>query len=86
MRGTMATAFFLETPHISLAIWREFCFVCLFSTRPAFCRLLPALMFRNIKIKRAKNETVQSYFGLIGHGNGWKLRQKIQGQIRANQD
>jgi len=34
-------------------------------------------MFRNIKAKHGKKETVQSYLGLISHGNGWKLRQKI---------
>ena len=34
-------------------------------------------MFRNIKAKDGKEETVQSYLGLIGHGNSWKLRQKI---------
>lgn len=35
-------------------------------------------MFRNIKIKEAKKETVQSYLGLLKHGNNWKLQQKIQ--------
>jgi len=34
-------------------------------------------MFRNIKAKYGKEETVQSYLGLIGHGNSWKLRQSI---------
>ena len=34
-------------------------------------------MFRNIKMKNGKEETVKSYLGLIGHGNSWKLRQKI---------
>ncbi|MEK7069560.1 MAG: RNA-directed DNA polymerase, partial [Patescibacteria group bacterium] len=34
-------------------------------------------MFRNIQAKDGKKETVQSYIGLIGHGNSWKLRQKI---------
>ena len=38
-------------------------------------------MFRNIKAKEGKAETVQSYLGLIRHGNGWKLRQKILGKI-----
>ena len=38
-------------------------------------------MFRNIKAKDGKKETVQSYLGLISHGNGWKLRQKIQSKI-----
>lgn len=34
-------------------------------------------MFRNIKIKEEKEETVQSYLGLLGHGNTEKLRAKI---------
>ena len=34
-------------------------------------------MFRNIQAKDQKEETVQSYLGLIGHGNSWKLKQKI---------
>src|SRR3989339_26242 len=34
-------------------------------------------MFRNIQAKDEKEETVQSYLGLISHGNSWKLRQKI---------
>ncbi len=37
-------------------------------------------MFRNIKAKDGKEETVQSYLGLISHGNSWKLRQKILGK------
>jgi len=37
-------------------------------------------MFKNIKIKEGKTETVQSYLGLVSHGNGWKLRQKIIGK------
>ncbi|MBI3074606.1 MAG: group II intron reverse transcriptase domain-containing protein [Parcubacteria group bacterium] len=37
-------------------------------------------MFRNIETKKGKAETVQSYFGLISHGNSWKLRQKIVGE------
>ena len=35
-------------------------------------------MFKNIKIKGGKVETVQSYLGLVSHGNGWKLQQQIQ--------
>ncbi|MEK7163128.1 MAG: reverse transcriptase domain-containing protein [Patescibacteria group bacterium] len=35
-------------------------------------------MFKNIKIKKAKAETVQSYLGLVSHGNSWKLQQQIQ--------
>jgi hypothetical protein len=38
-------------------------------------------MWRNIKAKDGKEETVQSYLGLISHGNSWKLRQKIIGKI-----
>ena len=38
-------------------------------------------MFKNIKIKEGKAETVQSYLGLISHGNGWKLRQQIQSKM-----
>lgn len=34
-------------------------------------------MFRNIKAKDSKEETVQSYLGLISHGNSWKLQQKV---------
>ncbi len=37
-------------------------------------------MFRNIKVKEGRDETVQSYLGLISHGNSWKLRQKIEGK------
>jgi hypothetical protein len=37
-------------------------------------------MFRNIKVKEGKDKTVQSYLGLVGHGNSWKLRQKIIGK------
>lgn len=35
-------------------------------------------MFKNIKIKEAKPETVQSYLGLLSHGNSWKLQQKFK--------
>ncbi len=34
-------------------------------------------MFRNIKLKDGKRETVQSYFGLLGHGNGKKLTNEV---------
>jgi len=34
-------------------------------------------MFRNIQAKDGKEETVQSYLGLMSHGNSWKLRQQI---------
>lgn len=38
-------------------------------------------MFKNIKIKEAKAETVQSYLGLVSHGNSWKLQQEIQSRM-----
>ncbi len=34
-------------------------------------------MLRNIKFKEGKNETVQSYLGMLRHGNGFKLNQKM---------
>lgn len=34
-------------------------------------------MLRTIASKNAKEETVQSYSGLMSHGNTWKLRQKV---------
>lgn len=34
-------------------------------------------MFRNIKAKEGKVETVQSYLGLLSHGNAYKLKVKI---------
>jgi retron-type reverse transcriptase len=34
-------------------------------------------MFRNIKIKGGKEETLQSYLGLLSHGNSKKLMEKI---------
>lgn len=40
-------------------------------------------MFRNIQAKEEKEETVQSYLGLISHGNSWKLRQKIFDQVSS---
>jgi len=40
-------------------------------------------MFRNIKIKNVKPETVQSYLGLIKHGNSWKLKKKIESDFIA---
>lgn len=39
-------------------------------------------MFRGIKNRRGNMATVQSYFGLISHGNAKKLRQKINEIIR----
>ncbi len=38
-------------------------------------------MFKNIKTREGKAETVQSYLGLISHGNSWKLQQKIQSYV-----
>ncbi len=35
-------------------------------------------MFKGIKLKEGKEETVQSYIGLLGHGNAWKLQQEVQ--------
>ncbi len=35
-------------------------------------------MFKNIRAKRGKEETIRSYLGLLSHGNSWKLRQEIQ--------
>ncbi|NQV13362.1 MAG: hypothetical protein HQ530_03605 [Parcubacteria group bacterium] len=35
-------------------------------------------MFRTIEEKSGKSETVQSYLGLISHGNAMKLRRKIE--------
>ena len=34
-------------------------------------------MFRNIKIKEGKPEVVQSYLGLLSHGNGRKLQNQV---------
>jgi retron-type reverse transcriptase len=34
-------------------------------------------MFKKIKDSQEKPEVVQSYLGLLSHGNGWKLQQKI---------
>ena len=35
-------------------------------------------MFRNINAQQRKEETVQSYLGLMSHGNTKKLRRKIE--------
>jgi hypothetical protein len=35
-------------------------------------------MFRTIKAKRGKEETVQSYLGMLNHGNASNLKQRIQ--------
>lgn len=34
-------------------------------------------MFKNIQVKQEKEETVQSYLGLLRHGNAWKLQKRI---------
>lgn len=34
-------------------------------------------MFKNIKLKEGRVETVQSYLGLLSHGNARKLRKKV---------
>jgi len=38
-------------------------------------------MFRNIKLKEGKKETVQSYLGMLSHGNGHKLTTEIKAKI-----
>jgi hypothetical protein len=38
-------------------------------------------MFRNIKLKEGKKETVQSYLGLLNHGNTSKLKEIIISQF-----
>lgn len=38
-------------------------------------------MFKGIKLKKWKQETVQSYLGLLMSGNSWKLRQVIRNQL-----
>jgi retron-type reverse transcriptase len=35
-------------------------------------------MFKNIKETNGKKETIQSYLGMLGWGNGWKLQQQVQ--------
>jgi len=35
-------------------------------------------MFRNIILKDGKEETIQSYRGMLKHGNGWKLEKEIE--------
>jgi hypothetical protein len=34
-------------------------------------------MFKNIKLKEGKEETVQSYLGMLSHGNARKLRSEV---------
>ena len=38
-------------------------------------------MFRGIEVQQGKEETVQSYIGLLSHGNGWKLQQEVQAKV-----
>jgi len=38
-------------------------------------------MWNNIRAKQGKAETIQSYLGLLSHGNGWKLSQEVK--VRA---
>ena len=38
-------------------------------------------MFKKIKDSEEKPEVVQSYLGLLSHGNGWELQQKVKDKI-----
>ncbi|MBI3633028.1 MAG: hypothetical protein HY226_01930 [Candidatus Vogelbacteria bacterium] len=38
-------------------------------------------MFRTIKFKGGKPEVVQSYLGLLSHGNGRKLKQTVTNSL-----
>jgi hypothetical protein len=38
-------------------------------------------MFKKIKDSQEKPEVVQSYLGLLSHGNGWKLKQRVKDKI-----
>jgi retron-type reverse transcriptase len=38
-------------------------------------------MFKKIKDSQEKSEVIQSYLGLLSHGNGWKLQQKVKSKI-----
>ena len=38
-------------------------------------------MFRNIKLQEGKDATVQSYFGLLRHGNTKKLQQRVEAKV-----
>jgi retron-type reverse transcriptase len=40
-------------------------------------------MFRNIVCSSGNKETVQSYLGLISHGNTFKLKQEIESQLNG---
>ena len=39
-------------------------------------------MFRNIRVSNGKPEVVQSYLGLLSHGNGKKLEYKVGEKVR----
>lgn len=39
-------------------------------------------MFRGIRARQGKEETVQSYLGLMSHGNTKKLRQVVEGEVK----
>lgn len=41
-------------------------------------------MFRRIEESNAKEETVQSYLGMLSHGNTQKLRNKVRARIRID--
>jgi len=38
-------------------------------------------MFRNLEAKKGKEEVVQSYLGLLRHGNGWGLRAEVERRL-----
>jgi RNA-directed DNA polymerase len=38
-------------------------------------------MFSGIAAREGKEETVQSYLGLLSHGNTWKLKQEVQARV-----
>ena len=38
-------------------------------------------MFRGVRTREGKEETVQSYFGLMSHGNTKKLRRKVEDEL-----
>jgi retron-type reverse transcriptase len=40
-------------------------------------------MFKGVHTKKGKVETVQSYLGLLSHGNAYKLEQKIKGLLEV---
>ena len=43
-------------------------------------------MFRGIKAQEGKEETVQSYFGLMSHGNTKKLRRQVEDELEKMGD